>query len=100
MFSTCKALTNLDLGEKFDTRNVIKMDKMFFNMTSLEKIYIQNSFVTTMVESSEEMFFQNYRLKGGAGTSYSLEHIDAEYARIDDPDNDSPGYFTNRADMP
>lgn len=53
-----------------------------------------------MVESSEEMFFQNYRLKGGAGTSYSLEQIDAEYARIDDPDNDNPGYFTDRADMP
>ena len=30
----------------------------------------------------------------GAGTTYDSSHTDKEYARIDDPANGRPGYFT------
>lgn len=30
----------------------------------------------------------------GAGTVYDSDHIDKEYARVDDPAIGNPGYFT------
>ena len=36
----------------------------------------------------------DYVLVGGAGTAFSTSHTDKEYARIDDPSNGRPGYFT------
>jgi hypothetical protein len=40
------------------------------------------------------MFNRDTELVGGAGTTYDSNHIDVEYARVDDPDNGKPGYFT------
>ena len=40
------------------------------------------------------MFTGNGKLVGEKGTKYSSDRMDKEYARIDDPDNGKPGYFT------
>jgi hypothetical protein len=40
------------------------------------------------------MFTSSTYLIGGAGTTYDANHVDKEYARVDDPQNGKPGYFT------
>ena len=86
-------LVELDLGKHFDTSKVINMSYMFAEST-LEAIYVSSDFDLSSLELDDEMFFDSYNLLGGSGTEYDYEHIDAEYARIDDPDNGKPGYFT------
>ncbi len=106
MFSYCKNLTTLDVSS-FDTSNVTNMNEMF-SLTNLEKIYVSDKWSTESVTSSTNMFATSpmtingktytYEgvntpvLKGGNGTEWNAEHIDAEYARIDE--EGTPGYFT------
>jgi len=40
------------------------------------------------------MFTSSTNLVGSAGTTYNSNHTDKEYARVDDPANGKPGYFT------
>ena len=63
------AFVNLDLSN-FDTSKVTTMYQMFYNIASIV---------------------------GEKGTTYDADHKDFEYARVDDPDNDKPGYFTYKA---
>jgi hypothetical protein len=67
---------------------------MFYAMNKLTNIYVGNAFDTSLVTSSERMFFNDIKLIGGAGTTYDANHTDVEYARVDDPANGKPGYFT------
>lgn len=92
MFQMCNKLTALDLS-KFDTSRVTNMDRMFADCTSLEVIYASDKFSTSRVTSSTSMFSECNSLQGGAGTRFSKEYIDKEYARIDGVDSKS-GYFT------
>ncbi len=87
----------LDLSG-WDTSKVTDMNRMFSNSSVLKKIYASPSFVTTNVTDSENMFRYCPVLKGGNGTVFNENHIDAEYAWIDgriDPDTGvaRPGYF-------
>jgi hypothetical protein len=43
------------------------------------------------------MFDNSTKLVGGSGTVYNSSNVDKTYARIDDPDNGNPGYFTYKA---
>ena len=45
------------------------------------------------------MFTNCGSLVGGAGTTYNSSITDKTYARIDDPDNGKPGYFTLKTNI-
>ncbi len=47
--------------------------------------------------NGSSVFDGTSNIVGGAGTTYSSSHINVEYARIDDPSNNKPGYFTYKA---
>jgi hypothetical protein len=68
------------------------MNYMFENAKSLTTIYVSEKFVTSAVTVSNRMFMGASSLVGGNGTTYSSDHFDKEYARIDTAD--TPGYFT------
>ena len=68
MFSECSNLTTLDLSS-FNTANVKFMIGMFNNCTKLETIYVSNSWSTTQVEQSGEMFYNCASLPGYLSTN-------------------------------
>ena len=74
------------------------MSGMFANCTNLNTIYVFDTFVTTNVDNGTNMFKNCSALIGGNGTTWSEDHVDHTYARIDTLE--SPGYFTDIADKP
>ena len=71
--------------------------------TNLTTIYASSNFVLGDSTQSDYLFAKSgfgysasssYVLTGGAGTTFDSSHVDKEYARIDDPANGRPGYFT------
>ena len=95
MFSSSNMLEYLDLSS-FNTSKVTNMESMFSYCSSLKTIYASNLFDTSSVTNSSEMFKSNTELVGGMGTVYDSDHIDKEYAHIDEGTS-NPGYFTARA---
>ena len=93
MFYGMSSLTNLDVGN-FNTSNVTNMDAMFYGMSGVSKIYVGNYWSVNNVSESINMFKYCSNLVGGSGTTYDSSHIGKEYARVDDPQNGKPGYFT------
>ena len=119
MFANCTSLTGLDLSS-FRTNNLTTMQGMFSNCTSLTKLDLSN-FNTTEVtnfqntfsgcsnlvtiyagdwsnavlQHDSNMFTGCTNLKGGMGTTYDADHVDAAYAHIDGG-ADNPGYFTEK----
>ena len=96
MFYGCSSVTKLDLGN-FSTPLVTDMDGMFNQASSLKTIYVDPNKWVTVDESS--MFTGCTSLVGGEGTTYNSSEVGSAYARIDDPDNDKPGYFTDVAEL-
>lgn len=84
---------NLDISS-FDTRQVINFDKMFNVMSKTKTIYAGENFVVSSGASTTDMLKGNFLLVGGDGTAYDVNHVDGEYARIDNPAAGKPGYFT------
>ena len=84
----------LDLGSNFNTSKVTNMDSMFRDFKG-KTIYVPNSFVTTLVTYSSNMFNGCTNLVGGAGTVFNSSYIDKTRAKIDGGTS-SPGYFTAR----
>lgn len=91
-FNGVNKITTLDISN-WDTSSATDMASMFSNMSNLTTIYASSNFVTTAVTNSTNMFYGDTKLVGGAGTTYSSDHIDATYAHIDSTAN--PGYFTS-----
>ncbi len=88
--------TTLDIST-FNTSSLTTAKYMFSNCQYLETIYANNNFVApTGEDTTTQMFYKSTRLVGGAGTAYNASNIDGSYARIDDPDNGTPGYFTQK----
>ena len=56
MFSDCKALTSLDLGDKFDTSSVTDMSVMFNSCQSLTNLDLGDKFDTSNVTNMTQMF--------------------------------------------
>ncbi len=84
----------LDLSS-FDTSNVVNMMEMFSNCPNLNAIIVSEKFNTDNVNVSDYMFAESINLMGGEGTAFDSNHVDKEYARIDEgPSN--PGYFTGK----
>ena len=102
MFGGCSSLTELDLSS-FNTANVTGMDAMFVFSNNLKTIYVSNKWSTENVtldpSNALGMFGVCLSLVGGNGTKYDENHVDKEYARIDDPANGKPGYFTYKASI-
>jgi hypothetical protein len=85
----------LDISS-FDTSSANSMQNMFYNMSNLTTIYVGNKWKTSK-KYITRMFLNDYNLVGGAGTHYDSRYTDAKYARVDDPANGKPGYFTYKA---
>ena len=82
MFWGCNGLTSLDLTS-FNTANVTYMDFMFNNCSTLKTIYASDKFVTSKVQSGENMFSACRSLK-----DYSDRKTAHKYA------NYKTGYFS------
>ena len=101
MFWGCSSLTTLDVSS-FDTKNVTDMRDMFDDCYNLSTIIVSNQWKTTNVKSSAEEFGEDWyagpfrnipNLIGNAGTTYSDDHTDVDYAHIDGEEG-KPGYLT------
>ena len=101
MFYDCDNLVNLNV-ESFDTSKVTDMGSMFAGCTALNRVYATGKFVVTAVTNSLKMFNNCKAIEGTYGTKYSKDHIDKEYARLDDNNIPpvAPGYFTDREVVP
>jgi len=94
MFLDCDGLIELDLS-LFDTSNVRTMDYMFANTRgahALTTIYVGDSWDTSNVTNSHNIFKNAVSLVGGNGTVYDANHYGMDYARVDQ--TGSPGYLT------
>ena len=92
MFYCCSSLTSLDLSS-FNTSKVTRMPGMFNRCTNLRTVYVSNSWSTTAVTYSANMFSDCTRLVGGQGTTYNASNPkDKTYAHIDGGTS-NPGYF-------
>jgi surface protein len=102
MFLRCQSLLSLDLSH-MDTSNVKKMTSLFGGCTKITTVYVSELWSTSsLLDPTEDVFGVSYagyatKIVGGEGTTYSSSHVDSEYARIDDPANGRPGYFTYKA---
>lgn len=92
MFISDTSLKSLDLSS-FDTQNCIDTSQMFRGCYNLKSIYISDTFVTTKVYNSTQMFLNCISLIGGAGTTFDPSFIDGTAAHIDGGVS-NPGYFT------
>ena len=101
MFIRCYKLKEIDLSN-FNTQKVTDMSSMFYMERAsgdpepdLNTIYVSNSFITTNVENSKNMFlYSSQNLEGGNGTKWDKNNpTDKTYARIDGGES-NPGYFT------
>lgn len=110
MFASCNSLVKLDVSS-FNTSSVTNMEKMFSDMYNIETIYASDNFVTAEDTNGTKKFEYNTghllpagylqpttpKLEGGQGTKYNANYLGKDYARIDDPDNGKPGYFTRKS---
>ena len=101
MFGSMNGIKTLDISN-FDTSNVKNFVEMFGYDDALETIYVSDKFVVNTTDSNKirRMFMYSRKLKGGKGTTYDESNVTSVYARIDDPDNGKPGYFTDIKDKP
>ena len=99
MFGSMLGIKTLDISN-FDTSNVENFVEMFAYDDLLETIYVSDKFVVNTTDSNKirRMFMFSRKLKGGKGTTYDEANVTSVYARIDDPDNGKPGYFTDIKD--
>jgi surface protein len=95
MFGYCSSLTSLDVSG-FNTSNVTDMSSMFGYCSNLTTIYASERWDMSKVEATDDMFYNCEKLVGGAGTAYTWDFINGEYARIDKGPS-APGYFTYKA---
>lgn len=94
MFRSCSSLTTLDLSS-FDVAYNCAKASMFEGSTNLKTIYAAQDWEVKGSSTGMNMFKNCTSLVGGKGTVYSDSNTYLTYARIDDPENDKPGYFTD-----
>jgi len=94
LFEQSAALTTINLSS-FNTSQVTDMSYMFNECSALTTIYVGSDWSTEAVTNGTDMFNKCTNLVGGAGTTYSADHTDYTYARIDGgPNSSTPGYLT------
>lgn len=81
----------------FDTSGVTTVIYLFETAPNIKTIYVSEKFVIDPSLPDKDMFEADTKLVGGQGTTYNNSYMRKEYARIDDPSNGKPGYFTYKA---
>ena len=81
----------------FDTSGVTTVMYLFETAPNIKTIYVSEKFVIDPSIPDKDMFEADTKLVGGQGTTYNNSYMRKEYARIDDPGNGKPGYFTYKA---
>lgn len=81
----------------FDTSGVTTVIYLFETAPNIKTIYVSEKFVIDPSIPDKDMFEADTKLVGGQGTTYNSSYMRKEYARIDDPSNGKPGYFTYKA---
>ena len=97
LFEQSAALTTINLSS-FNTSQVTDMSYMFNECSALTTIYVGSDWSTEAVTNGTDMFNKCTNLVGGAGTTFSADHIDHTYARIDA--EGTPGYLTGDGTKP
>lgn len=93
-FAYMQQLTKLDVSA-LDTAAAEDCPFMFGMNPELTTIVASDKFVLQAGSESSNMFRNDYKLVGGAGTAYDASHITGEYARFDNPPS-APGYFQEK----
>lgn len=99
MFQHCRKMVEFDLSN-FDTSSLSDIHSMFLGCYILKTVYVSDLWNTDLVTNTlngSSVFNGTSNIVGGAGTTYNSSHINVEYARVDDPSNNKPGYFTYKA---
>lgn len=100
MFYKCSGLKSVDFTG-VATTNVTDFYRMFSGCSSLATIYAGEEFdASGYTDLTKEVFKGCSKLVGGAGTKFSSEHVNVEYARLDNPTDGKPGYFTLKGAEP
>lgn len=81
----------------FDTSGVTTVIYLFETAPNIKTIYVSEKFIIDPSLPDKDMFEDDTKLVGGQGTTYNSSYMRKEYARIDDPSNGKPGYFTYKA---
>lgn len=89
-------METLDLAG-FDTSGVDNVSYLFETAPKIKTIYVSEKFTIKPSIPDTDMFENDTNLIGGQGTTYNGSHMRKDYARIDDPSNGKPGYFTYKA---
>ena len=98
-FSRCSKLKTLDIST-WQPAKVENSADMFYLCNELTTIYANYDWDGyTTLTYSPAMFLECPKLVGGQGTKYLSANADKTYARVDDPENSRPGYFTSVIDM-
>lgn len=96
-FKNCGFLAVLDITP-FDTSAVTNMSQMFYGDSSLETVYVSESFTTDSVTESTNMFSSCSKIKGEKGFAYATSNPrDKTYAKINTDTVD--GYFSSQPDV-
>ena len=95
MFQGCTGLTTLDLGS-FNISKVKYISYMFNGCSNLTTIYAGYGWHGDAVEECNYMFTGCTKLVGGQGTRYFSSPDEANYACIDRPANNCPGWLTGK----
>ena len=100
MFYNVDAMETLDIS-MFNMSNVTNIGNMFDGMVSLKTIYASRDFNPNIGSGNPQIFYGDTLLEGENGTKYtnmpSNNQFRLTYAKIDDPANGKPGYFTYKA---
>ena len=78
-------LTEITLGENFNTANARDFRRMFQGLSKLTTIHARSDFVITNNAPSSDMFRNDTKLIGAAGTSYAPEYRKKYACRSDAP---------------
>ena len=106
-FKDCANLTELDLSSWDTSKLFDNFCSVFEGCSSLKTIYVSDKWDLSHLKQYESepderlknSFLGCTSLVGGAGTIYSADHVDYDYAIIDGK-NGQPGSLTQKSDQP
>ncbi len=98
MLASCYSLKTVDFSN-FYCPNLRDVSGMFSSDSVLERIYANDAFIPDNIPYTY-LFSGDVKLVGGMGTRYNKNNISTDYARVDDPENGKPGYFTYKEFKP
>ncbi|MBO4601039.1 MAG: BspA family leucine-rich repeat surface protein [Bacilli bacterium] len=93
VFYGCSNLTSIDL-RNFRPTQTMNIANMFSGCGSLVTVTVPADFDETKLSTQNGVFTNAKKIVGGANTHYDSSHTNTEYARVDNPSANKPGYFT------